>query len=122
MRKRLQAMDEIRATFTATFKRFGQKPAFRGNPITTLLFVDVLDDQGQLVTDHIWFSLTKGFQQVHLEPGDRIQFEARVKEYLKGYRGYREDVRLEHPLVPDYKLSYPTKIRKIPPNSVSGKE
>jgi len=41
-----------------------------------------------------------------------IQFDARVKSYIKGYRGYRDDI-YDKPLSIDYKLSHPTKIKKI---------
>lgn len=43
MRKELQARNGRRGTFTAVFEWFGSKPAYKGPPIVTLLFVDVRD-------------------------------------------------------------------------------
>ena len=47
-----------------------------------------------------------------LKEGDNIQFDARVKEYVKGYFGYKEEIQMERPLEEDYKLNFPTKIKK----------
>lgn len=107
MRKALQEREGERATFSATFERFGIKNGYRG-PQHTILLTDVCDATGTPVCDHLWFNLTQGFEELALEPGDRIQFDARVKKYVKGYLGRREDVYA--PVGVDYKLSYPTKI------------
>lgn len=68
---------------------------------------------GKQVADHVWFNLTMEFMQLEkeLKEGAIIEFHARVKDYLKGYKGHREDV--ERPLERDYKLSRPTKIKVI---------
>ena len=74
----------------------------------------VKDTNGKKVTDHIWFSMTKGFEKLgELTEGDPIQFDARVKEYIKGYNGYREETRWEKPVEKDYKLNNPTKIKVL---------
>jgi hypothetical protein len=63
------------------------------------------------VADHLWFNYTKGFQALGiLVEGDVIEFYARVREYTKGYVNYREMID-EREI--DYKLSYPTKFRKV---------
>lgn len=101
IRKRLAAINEVRATFRATFERTGLKHGRRKHE-KTLLFVCVLDVTGQMLTDHLWFNATRGFERLQLGPADKVQFDARVKRYLKG-----------SPMSYDYKLSHPTKILKL---------
>ena len=65
----------------------------------------------EVVTDHLWFNFTKGFSNIEsqLTEGVEVEFTARVKQYTKGYKGYRDDV--YKPIEVDYKLSHPTKIK-----------
>ena len=72
---------------------------------------------GKIVTDHLWFDLTKGFETADLLPGDVVEFCARVSIYEKGYKGYRNDV-FDRPIEKDYRLSRPTKIKKIGKKSI----
>lgn len=109
MRKDLQKINGDRQTFTGTFSRFGQKSGYKG-PLPTLLLLNVKNQQGKTVTDHLWFNLTKGFAALELEEGDLVQFDARVKEYEKGYKGWDFEKQLESPIEIDYKLSHPTKL------------
>lgn len=72
----------------------------------TILLGDVylLDENGQreeLVTDHIWFKRTLQFQRIDAQPGDIVQFDARVDDY------YKRDQYV------DYRLVRPTKIKNI---------
>lgn len=114
MRKQLKKIEGERHTFAGTFVRYGSKSAYRGAPIKTLLFHDICDSTGAEVAGHIWFTDTKGFDRAGpFVEGDRVQFDARVTEYTKGYKGRREDVWMENPLRTDYRLSWPTKIRII---------
>lgn len=101
MRRKLAEIDGERATFTGVFVRTGVKNSYKGT-LYTILLKNIKDDYGDIVADHLWFNLTKGFQQLQLILGDIVQFEARVEQYRKGYKGYK-----------DYKLSRPTKIKKI---------
>lgn len=114
MRKELGALgNELRLTFTATFERYGEKSAYKGPPLKTLLFKDV-QHNNKIVADHIWLNMTKGFEQYKLNPGDVVQFDGRVKAYEKGYKGYRDDdLCLYHPIETDFKISHPTKITII---------
>jgi hypothetical protein len=113
IRKKLKRIDGIREKFQGTFVRYGEKPSYRGYPKKTLLLKDIMKGS-EIVTDHQWFNMTKGFEALgDLQEGDRIEFHARVKPYYKGYKGYREEVRLEKPIELDYKLSHPTKIKII---------
>lgn len=88
MRKELKIIgSKERHVFTATFIRFGFRDGYKG-PVKTILLQDVLLD-GKVVTDHLWFDLTKGFKNADLLPGDVVEFCARVSVYEKGYKGYR---------------------------------
>lgn len=102
-----------RHTFTGVFKKYGYK-RYRNHYSPTLVLNNI-QYNGSIVTDHLWFNLTKQFQKLGLlYEGDKIQFNARVNKYEKGYY-------LEREL--DYDLSYPTKIQLIESGKkVAGKE
>jgi len=110
MRKELGNINGVRKRFIATFIRYGSKQPYRGAPITTLLFGNVRDKYGKVYSDHIWFTTTKGFEKYNFNEGDNVCFDARVKEYWKGYRGNREEY--DKPVTKDYKLSHPNNIIK----------
>jgi hypothetical protein len=80
--------------------------------VVTVLLKDVKDESGNIVTDHLWFNMTKGFAQADLQACDIVEFRGRVEKYIKGYKGWRDDV-YERPTEEDYKLSFPTKVRKV---------
>lgn len=111
-RQGLEALPEERWRFRGFFVRYGHKNAYRGLPITTFLLCDVcLAENGEQVTDHLWFTETKGFKAVgFLNEGDCLEFDARVGTYRKGYQGHREAV--YKPAYRDWRLSYPTKIQR----------
>ena len=113
MRKELKAIGkQERHTFNGVFVREGLRSAYRGFPLSTVLLKDIkLKDSDKIITDHLWFNKTKGFKALNLKEGNIVQFDARVDSYVKGYKGYREDV-CSH-TEKDYKLSYPTKIKLI---------
>ena len=110
MRKELSNLKDIRDTFSGIFVRTGTKSGFKGLEYTVLL-KDIKDKSGKIVTDHLWFNLTKGFESLNLSEGEVVEFNARVKKYEKGYFGSRGDV--YKPTEIDYKLSHPTKIRRV---------
>ena len=90
---------------------------FRTLPLTgraaeLSLLGDWLSDvaTGQVVADHVWFSYKKGFEQVRLSEGVRVEFEARVKEYKKGYVNPALGRKRK---TSDFKLSHPTRIRLV---------
>ena len=113
MREKLKKINGQRMTFKSTFKRYGGKDNWHGYPEKTILLTDVRDSGSNLMTDHIWFRMTKGFERLgELKEGDKVQFDARVKEYTKGYIGHKEEVQWERPLEKDFKLNFPTKIIK----------
>lgn len=111
MRKDLAKIDGVRATFTGTFERYGEKSGWQGRMDKTILLKDVKNQRGEVVCDHLWFNYTKAIAKLNLAPGDIVVFDARVRQYTKGYFGYRDDV--YKPIEQDYKLSHPTKVRKL---------
>jgi hypothetical protein len=111
MRKSLAKQDGERKTFRATFIRLGKKSNFKGYSEETILLKDVIDPETkQVVTDHVWFAFSTGFQKLMLKEGDMIEFDARVKAYKKGYINSRYGINNSKT---DYKLSHPTKIKIV---------
>lgn len=104
---------DSRFTFRGQFARYGYKRATdrQGNehytPTLLLTNLQVQDDNRfTLVTDHLWFNLTKGFQKLGLlKPDDIVQLNGRVNDYYKGY--------FTSPKQRDIKLSYPSKIKLV---------
>lgn len=93
MREELRTIgSKGRHVFTATFVRFGFRNGYIG-PVKTILLQDVTLDS-KIVSDHLWFDLTKGFSGADLSPGDVVEFRARVSAYEKGYKGHKDDVLL----------------------------
>ncbi len=111
MRKELADINGVRKRFIATFVRYGSKGGYQGRRIKTLLFESVRERDGKVYCDHIWFTTNQTFDKLNLSEGDHICFDARVKPYIKGYRGNREDV-YDAPISKDYKLSHPNNIVK----------
>lgn len=109
MRKELAKKEGERRRFSAVFSRLGSKTNYHGYSDETVLLKNVIDlENNCVVADHIWFSYTKSFQGVSLTEGASVEFEARIKEYVKGYvnKRYGIDSRVK-----DYKLSHPTKVK-----------
>ena len=114
IRKRLKAQEGQRKTFTARFTRFGKKVNYKGYSEMTVLLTDITDTETQeRVADHLWFSYTQGFEKAGIKEGDTVTFDARVKEYTKGY--VNKELKINRKKT-DYKLSNPTRIKvvKIP--------
>ena len=112
MRKELLKIDGHRKKFSATFSRLGTKKNYKGYSEPTILLISIIDiETGLKVADHLWFSLTKGFENAGLKAGKEgatVEFEARIKEYKKGYVNARYKINQQKA---DYKLSHPTRIK-----------
>lgn len=67
-------------------------------------------DTGAVLADHLWFSFTKGFEKLGLKEGVVLEFDARVRDYSKGYVNKKYGINNRRQ---DYKLSHPTKIRLV---------
>lgn len=111
MRKKLGSDFGVRKKFHAVFRRFGKKVGYSGHSEETILLVHVRDaETGQVLTDHLWFKYTKGFERAGIRPGQKIEFEARIKAYKKGYVNRKYNIDQSRA---DYRLSHPTKIRMV---------
>ena len=111
----LKQYTESRGTFCGKFERYGMKLNWHNFPEKTILLLDVYDAKtSQLLTDHLWFSSTKQFLEVDLQPEEIVVFNARCRSYIKGYFDRKDWIDYR---TTDYKLSYPTKIFKFPPNT-----
>ena len=112
MRKLLKQQEGRRGEFRGTVAQFGTKSAFRGPDLPTMLLKDVKDETGQIVTDHLWMTVGKQLSRLNVQVGEEVVFVARVTRYEKGYKGSREDVFAAPPST-DYRLSYPTNVRRV---------
>ncbi len=75
----------------------------------TVLLNNIIDvESGKIVTDHLWFAYTAGFEKAGIKEGCEVEFEARVKAYNKGYVNKKIGVNNKRS---DFKLSHPTKIK-----------
>lgn len=111
MRKLLATEEGNRKKFTATFTRFGKKVNYKGYSETTVFLTNIVDTETNMrVSDHLWFTYTAGFEKAGLKEGCAIEFDARVKEYSKGYVNKKYGINNRKN---DYKLSHPTKIKVI---------
>ena len=112
VRKELKKLgNEERFRFMAEFARTGFATSFNnsyGNTIykPTILFKNlVLLPENQYITDHLWFNYGKQFMRLgDLKVGDKVQFDARVATYQKGWYLSKTT---------DFKLTRPTKVKLI---------
>lgn len=110
MRDKLAVREGQRSVYTGRVSKFSMRKRWHGVVDKTMLLVDVRDKNGMLVTDHLWFVVDKHIAKLQLQVHDVISFTARVKPYVKGYRGQREGIEKRQEL--DYQLEYPQDIVK----------
>lgn len=114
MRKELARHQGQRKKFRAVFTRFGRKLNYNGHSEPTVLLSSIIDFETHIkVADHCWFSFTKGFEGAGLKEGKEghfVEFEARIKEYQKGYVNKKYGINHQ---ATDFKLSHPTKIKMV---------
>lgn len=111
MRKKLKSVNGKRMRFRAIVERFGTKKNYHGYPEPTILLKQVtFVDNGVVATDHIWFTVGKTINKLMLKPGEIVEFDARVGEYIKGYVNHRDYIDERQV---DYKLNRPTKFAKL---------
>ena len=112
MRTELKKIEGIRTRFRGDFVRFGKKPDYNGGVLKTILLKDIRTvTDSKILTDHLWFNLTKSFSNLELYNGDSLEFDGRCVKYLKGFRGLRNDI--NYYLTNDYKISYPSRVVKL---------
>lgn len=117
MRKELAQDKGIRKKFRGVFSRVGKKINYQGYSEDTILLKSIIDvEANRVVADHAWFGYTKGFEKLALREGIQLEFEARIKEYRKGY--VNPHLNINNSAI-DYKLSHPTKIKLWRPTSIA---
>jgi hypothetical protein len=113
MRQKLQDEEGNRKRFRAVFVRLGKKMNYKGYSEETILLQNVVDlETNKVVTDHLWLNFSKAFEKIQLKEGMILEFDARIKEYLKGYINKKYQIDKSST---DFKLSHPTKIKKANP-------
>lgn len=111
MRKRLSEDIDLRKRFSARVERFGKKINFKGYSEETILLKNIVDlESNEVVADHLWFTFSLTFQKAKISEGCAIEFDARVKDYTKGYVNKKIGINNRKK---DFKLSNPTKITVI---------
>lgn len=89
-------------------ERFGKKISYTGYSEETILLKNIRDvESNEIVADHLWFTFSLTFQKAKISEGCTIEFDARVKDYKKGYVNKKIGINNRKK---DFKLSNPTKI------------
>ena len=124
MREKLVELNDKRITVSAKVEKFGSRKSFIGFLQKTVLLIDIKDQSGKMLCDHLWLTEGKQIKNLSLIVGDFIMFTARVTEYEKGYKGVYDE---SNPVEVDYRLSFPSNFTKItvpsnqkPPDLFSG--
>jgi hypothetical protein len=108
MRSKLGKEVGLRKRFAARVVRFGKKVNYKGYSEETILLDKITDvELNEVMTDHLWFTFSLTFQKANPKEGDRIEFDARVKDYKKGYVNKQIGINNRKK---DFKLSHPTNI------------
>jgi hypothetical protein len=108
VRKKLAEDVGLRKRFSAEVERFGKKINFKGYSEETILLKNIQDvESKKIVADHLWFTFSLAFQKAKITEGCTVEFDARVKDYKKGYVNKKIGINNRKK---DFKLSHPTKI------------
>jgi hypothetical protein len=70
-----------RRTYTGEFVKYGFMDCNRRR---TILLQDIKDEQGNLVTRHLWIAKPRYFMEARLNNGDIVEFTGVVRRYCKG--------------------------------------
>lgn len=91
--------------YIAEFDRVGYFSHKNAMPLSTLCLKNIVDENYNLVADHMWFRYTVHFRKIgELEKEDRLIFTARTRSYYKGQ---------VHSKKKDFKLTESKNIRLI---------
>lgn len=101
MRESLAAITET-SRYSGTFERYGCLHEY-GIKFVTVLIRNI-ECNGEIVTDHQWFRINQGFENLQLHNGDIVSFNANVAPYIKGYFGKDKQIRKEKRIELDYQL------------------
>lgn len=104
--------------YIGVFIRYGSMYEY-GIKFTTVLIRDI-ESNGETVADHQWFRINEGFENLQLQNGDIIEFNADVSAYVKGYLGKNKQLKKERCVRLDYQLINLSNIKVI--NNKRGEE
>ncbi len=98
LREQLAFLEGKKSVWYGTFEKYAWRH-FQGRFVgKTLLLKDIRDKNGNVLSDHLWFHMTRGFEKLgKLEKGQVLKFDARVQQYRKN-RGMETDYRLAYPM------------------------
>lgn len=77
----------------------------------TILLVDLKDQGGKLIADHVWMQYDEAFYGVR--SGHVVEFKARIRTYTKRLKGRVVDGVRINKKVQDYALTQPKHIKVI---------
>ncbi len=80
--------------YSGVFERLG----FKDEPGSVVLLKDVRDENGEIFRDHIWLPIYRLPTFDTKNPGLKIEFEAEVENYQKGYKGENWEITMDHPI------------------------
>lgn len=80
--------------YSGIFERLG----FKDEPDSMVLLKDVKDEKGEIFRDHLWLPIYRLPSFDVKNPGLKIEFEAEVENYQKGYRGENWEIAIDHPI------------------------
>jgi hypothetical protein len=105
-------MNKNRYTFVAKFVGCGLREKYRHHLDTTYIFEDVrsIGTEDRIFIERIEFQASKWNNELNLECGNKIQFDASVKKFISGIKIDLKGVK--HPVI-DMKLSYVKNAKKI---------
>lgn len=92
MRKELNKLVDQKVSIIAYFQRYGLKNNYIGGKIITMCLENliILNYKQETTIDHCWINVGKTLQNKNIKEGSKIEFNAWVKSYLKGYINYKE--------------------------------
>jgi hypothetical protein len=116
IRELLRPMLGLRNQFEARVGDFEDKyNRFSEKRERWMVFLDLKSSTGRPLSDHVWFRNCQAWEKAGLKKGDHVRFTATVVKYKKRKR---VDWMEEAVILEDYKLAYPTNVKKLAPDGV----
>jgi hypothetical protein len=114
-RRKLKTLgSDTRRRFRAKFVKLADEPGYRGLAVAIIFKNVKLWPDGDRVAGRVSFTWATRFQRLgKLQPGQWIEFEARVAKVETGYDGPDYLRRIECPIKIEWKLRHPSKVRKV---------
>lgn len=107
----LKNIKDKRMTFRGLFDHIKYFDGYMGKE-KKIKLINITDKNDTLMAESLWFNYTKGFADLGiLQKNDIIEFNGRCKEYVAGHLDYEGEEYI--PYHDAYKISNPTKIKKI---------